>query len=288
MRRAAIVMLLIASSVTAQTDSTLARGDLARALLGFTGVYGPVPNLHVGRPGGRFDATYVPAGARVLGGGDLTLLLEFSSMAAAAHDAVLEHLRRKGLRDPRANTAEKGFLFGAGAGQPTMLESIELCQDSIPLSIQSQELTGRTLVHLRLGWAYKGSVCTPHRSEFDDRYQGEIEIPRLHPPPGARTSGGRVGGNSWSSTGEEDVGGMAGVSSTLSVAELLTHYASELTAAGWVAEPVAAGREAGVVVARKTSAKGRPMRAVLTDALDLRGAHALQLRIQMPARERAP
>lgn len=289
-----LMMLAALAPVTATAqmtplDSARIRAAAASAILQFEWNWQRPLGLEAGKAAGYFDSTFAPPNAKILGGISSILVLEMASAPAEALAAMRVHLLNRGLRLGQPNPRQ-GFVFG-----PATAESLDglltMCRDNAIVRVRTRPAdTGSgSLVHLRYSAGGIGSPCGPPASgafDDDDRPDSDLEKPLLLPPEGAVSSGGAFGGQGWSSTGEQHAIAEASVRSGLSTGEMMTHYAAQLRGVGWTVEAPVSNAMIGVLTARKTDSKGRPLLATLSDIRTQRGTHRLTMRIEIPPTRR--
>jgi hypothetical protein len=150
---------------------------------------------------------------------DIEVVLDTAGSAREAQDFFEQSLKPRGWT-PRPEFGPHMGGFTAGPlGEGRMLRKDG---DAIALSIRTHDIPGgKTEVRIRTQWF-------PPDQEFHHPPHLEQDlIPPLRPPDGVRMQGGGGGGGdgSWTSN--------ATAETTLTVAELETHFAAQLAKGGW-------------------------------------------------------
>lgn len=263
--------------------------------------------LRVGEPAGDLPRELVPASGRVLGsveyGGTSTTLVV---VAQPEHEAVAAfeaqgHAAGWTAPPPRPRTAmygeehTRGFVTTStenrmtmaigpmGVGGTRSTSATPLCKgDGMVSVVPSPWAGGRTLLRVMTMRAGDYSPCRPREDATADaqlmrsvRVYDSI-VPALRPPPRAQVRWAGGGG----STGEWTT--QAVIETSLTSADLLAHYATEMTREGWTPlGPAAATPSVALQAWRRTSTTGQLWHATLLFAARPEpGQHRAELRME--------
>ncbi len=255
-----IHMLVLGSETGAQATTPEPASipiELARAMVGspFGESEGRTRFFVGAPPGGLPSAIAIPEGARIVGGriseSGVTAVLAMNGQASIALDSITARMTRAGWKmppmEPRPGFVQYGPR-GAGAW---------LCSDS---AVVMANPAGRgtnanylTVTHRR---RERFDACEPRAQ--DGRFEPDLEIPALQPPPGVRSMGGGGGG------GGRDIHSATRLETTLDPTALLAHYAPQLRAAGWTVGATIGAADAAVAVAEARDSRGQQWRGILS------------------------
>lgn len=198
-------------------------------------------------PPGWPETAAAPASASVVGGmADRgTLIAVFDSpepRVVSAFDSLFES---RGWRRPKFPTNESGF-------QSSTTDAGFLCRDSATVSTNSAPSPrGHHYIQVRFTPRTSGSWCSSTQKKTV--IPGTLELPRLLAPKGSYSLGGGGHGGQ-----DEQLASAVIERTTLTPRELLEHYASQLTAAGWTALPIASTERSAVQPFDARNASGDP------------------------------
>lgn len=281
---------VVAAAQFPARDTTPVPRDLAVALLQHTFFGSANPTIVVGQLPDSSVAPLVPPGARILGGiahgsrrtpgGNSTTILEVPETPDSIMNVIESTLERLGWRRPpmmRDSGERGGFVtrsFPMAYGGSMM--SVAFCSDSGLLSASASGAGDVSIVRLTLN-SEAVHMCD-ERQNVAMRRMEMLELPTLRPPPGANPVGGHgsSGGSDYRETSVQ-------LSSRLSAAEVIAHFAPQLEEQGWKVVNRVSQPEVGLVTATKRAENGDTLHLLLVDGkFDTRSHHA-SLRVWNPA-----
>jgi hypothetical protein len=282
MRFVSVVLGSLAASAVAAAqapvrDTTPIPRDLALALIGATFGYSE-PALVIGRLPNPAMAPLIPPGARILGGlshggrrrsgENNTTIIEVRETPDSIMNVLESTFERLGWRRPAmiADPAERGgFVTRTIIGGPFGGTTVGFCSDSSFVTATATPAGHVTIV--RLSAMDATFMCDERRNEM--RRFAMLELPRLVPPPGASSIGG--GGSSGSDNTRET---SVELSSRLTAAEMIAHFAPQLETQGWTLGATVNQPDIAVVTAKKRVENGDTLNLVLLDSrFDVRSHH---------------
>jgi hypothetical protein len=208
------------------------------------------PDYAVGTLPPGYPATLVPSGpVRIVGGmtaGDQIIAVFADSTRRLS--AILEQLfEHAGFTRPPPSPGS-GFMGGSG---PYSF----FCKDSVMVSAEPLSGTERNVARVNYRRLRGRSAC-PTRDPAPSA--GQLRLPELTPPAGVRVtrSNGGGGGDGVNSSAE-----MTGTA--LSPSAVIAHYATQLVAAGWIAEAPAVSERVAAQFFETKDASDAPWEGVL-------------------------
>lgn len=274
---------LAAQRVVRETDSaTTVPAELALALTAtWPGSEGASEIVIGGLPDAFPSDLAPPAGGRVLGGatfrrdegpfGGASVAIIASALAPdAARDATTSRLERAGWEHPRRHEDRGGFV-ATMRPYPSLF-----CRgDRMLMAAATPRAGGGSLLRLRLQTTDRGAGRSPCEPEDERRSAlrafDDVPMPALYPPEG---SSGNF--SSESSGGSSSRTSATRLRTSLSPAQLVSHYAAQLREAGWSLRAPVADELAAVQTGLLTDEEGRTWHGALV-ALSLPGGREVDL-----------
>lgn len=228
----------IAAAQLPARDTTAIPRDLAAALITYTyGVYDPT--FVIGRLPNPGIAPLIPPGARILGGmtrggrrgggENSTTILEVRETPDSILNVIEVTLERLGWRRPPMTMGrgrgEGGFVSRETMVGPRHAMSFAFCSDSSYITVSATPAGQLSFVRLVTS-SDAPMMCDERRGRMMP--QAVVELPTLVPPPGASTVGGHGSGGS-----DDSAESAVELSSRLSAADMVAHFAMQLEQQGW-------------------------------------------------------
>jgi hypothetical protein len=215
-----------------------------------------MPDIVVGRMPTGFPEGVVPAGARVVGGASggygTTAVVAVAQPAREAEAALRQALATAGWTDANRERQQSGFI-SSSQELPTIF-----CRGETALNIAALPRDGGGS-YLRLAQYSPQQGYSPCEQEQLRPNRGNSHVPALVGPPGARVHG--MGTSTSFPEGSESTRGR--VTTSMTPAQLLAHYAPQLQQAGWTPSPPVAGPDAGTQTFRTRDPAGKEVFGVL-------------------------
>lgn len=253
---------------SAQTSDTVPR-ELMEILLGPPGVPRESFDLRIGPPPGGFPADLLPEGV-VIGASAIspmstTVVGTLDVPVVIARPAYEVRLSTAGWVSPMPQA--RGFSSSAASG-----DLMSLCRgNDFATAILSSRKQGGSYVKVTLRTDVRQSCVTRPNPFFAD-----INIPVLKHPAGTRAYGAGGGGSA------DTFESRTLIDSPVDARELLTHYAAQMSSAGWTLVGELASPEVATV-ARFSSMTTRkePISALLTITRVEKGALRFDLSLRI-------
>jgi hypothetical protein len=215
-------------------------------------------DIVLGAPAG-FPAELLPPGAKPL---ISTVSRTGMMVIAEAPNLTSEAARMEGQLTAAGWTAparygppaQRGLLSSAPSQGATMW-----CRGDRYASIStSPRPEGGSYVRISVNDASRGGPCAPMPQSSLGSFFADVDLPLLFPPPGSQATGGTN-----SSSGLDFHDQRLRLQTTLSLADVLQHYRSQLEKHGWKYQSQAIAEGLGMVRFSLTSSKNEPVVAIL-------------------------
>lgn len=239
--------------------------ELVVAIIGGSRMTGPVPELFVGRLPDGFPAELLPPKPLdILGGVRYPAQMPFGtrtttiavirsnpdSALAAMHTAWV----RSGWQHPYSgNPAMGGFITS-----PVTRPNLFYCTDSAFLTASTTpRAAGGSYVRVDLTTGQRSTPCSPQPVRPLPQYP-DIRMPTLVAPLGVKLSDNASSGSGWAREASTIL------ETDMSPAELVAHYANQLTEQGWTLSAPATTSNAVLQTAEKKDSKGGAQLGILS------------------------
>jgi hypothetical protein len=295
----ALASLAVPIAAGAQADTNFVPRELATALVSTTDYSSSRARIVVGTFPTPEMAGMVPRGGRVLGGlvhedrrgkaNRFTGILAYRESPDSIATLLEQQVGRVGLRSPAMEGlyAPGGGFLPAGSDAVGRERPLMFCGDSVSVTAMVNEYASGSLLRLTTSGSTQNTICDMRRNaELRVTAMSRAErivLPTLRPPAGAT---GNPSGRSSSSSSSGELsrqGSSAWYAARQTAAEMVDHFARQLTEQGWTLGKRIAEDSVALLVARKTE-KGEVLHLLLTDHITNARDHALEVSVMAPNR----